>query len=287
MARVFDSLETIMPLSQAARGSRRASSTPLRGAAAAALALACACQWNERWGDSGRIVFSRDGVSSTLTLPGPNPTGVSGIATDPPEETEENLVTVTRIGGRVQVRPPRERGFRGLDHTKPRLQTGPGAVIVTYPNATAQVDFSDDSHLFITHSAEARFTDPAKGGTWVAFDRLTVAKLTGAQEARFLGLTLPGGAEIRTHGRARLAVSLERERYYLVRNEGEVPFEVRTPGGSRWVRPADSAEVPVIRNAPAEASAVPGARVGEAVFPGGNVAFDPILPGLAPAKGSL
>ena len=128
-----------------------------------ALAMACACQWNERWGTSGRLVFSRDGMISGLENPGPDPTDTSGVSKDVPPLTEDNIVDVLRAGGRIQVRPAGERGLRTLEYFRPKVQTGPGGVIVCYPNSAAQILFSDDSRVSMFNSGVARFGDPAKG----------------------------------------------------------------------------------------------------------------------------
>lgn len=271
---------------------------PIAGArwiASSIVALA-ACQWNERWGRDGRLVFSADGVVSTLDLPGPDPSGVSGIRKDYPPITEDNMVDVSRVTGRVQVRQPGDRGFETLEYFRPKIQSGPGGVLVTYTNTTAQLVFHDDSRVVLHESAMATFGDPAKNEPWLVIDRMNSLELTCSANASFGGIQLPGGPVLHSTSEGRVRVLLQRDRYLQIRNEGKVPVELTYRGRSVWLRTADWMDLPILRNAPprpdlieaAEAHLPPGTagrpfRLGEARFPSADVQFEPMIPKRMPA----
>lgn len=274
----------------------RARRPRIRALALLAFCAAGSCQWNERWGTSGRLVFGSDGPIGGLTLPGPNPTGVSGIRKDWPAMTEDNIVDITRISGRVQVRLPGDRGLQTLEYTKPTIQTGPGGFLITTPKSAVQLLFSDDSRVIINDTAAARMGDPATDGEpWILCDRLTEIEVTLSHDAKFAGLQLPGGSTIHGTSGARYRVTLERDRYFQIRNEGRVSIELKFAGRSTWIRTADWIDVPVIRNVPekqqyAEPVRLPdnAVRIGEAAFPNTTVSFDPIIPKQnATQKGNL
>lgn len=262
--------------------------------AALTVVACCACQWNERWGNSGRLVFSADGVVSSLDLPGPNPTGVPGVRRDHAPITEENIVEVTRVTGRVQVRQAGERGLESLDYFKPRLQTGPGGAVVTYPNSTVQFVFADDTRMVLHQTGLVFFGDPAKNEPWVSCERLTDFELTCGSQSTFGGVELPGGPVLHVTSEAGVRVLLQHDRYLQVRNQGRVPVELTYRGRSVWLRTADWMDLPIVRNVPerqadnadltAAREGKPGApfTIGEAAFPNDQVLFDPLIPKSAP-----
>jgi hypothetical protein len=141
-----------------------------------------------------------------------------------------------------------------------------------------------------------RFDDPAAGGAWIDCERLTLLEVTCGHEARFGGVTVPGGTRIRCGSRGRFSVKLERDRYFSVKHEGEIPVEVMNSGRSTFLRAADWMDIPVIRNAPGGGGILPESRprgavfVGEAAFPNSSVVVSPILPkqtaGAKPNKGT-
>lgn len=270
--------------------------------------IAPACQFAERWGSSGDLLVGRSGLRSAFDPPGPNPTGVSGVATHVPPLTEENRVEVTRISGVVGVRPAGERGTRTLEYYRPRVQTGPRGVVLTNPNATAEMAFSDDSRITLFHTNLVWIGDWQAGEPWVQCERLTSLQIKTSVESRLQSVELPGGSFLKMASRGLVRVALERDRYYQIRNEGETPAELTVSGHTSIIRPGDWVNLPVVRNAPTGGAPLEGApeqgsttpgpgspgqspvaaaaaagtnikyiKIGDAVFPDQNFKFSPVF----------
>ncbi|MBI3817877.1 MAG: hypothetical protein HY286_04240 [Planctomycetes bacterium] len=222
------------------------------------LALGCvlisatACQWSQRWGSSTDLIVGRSGLYSSYSPPGPNPSGIVGINKKIPALTEDNIVEVRRIGGTVGVRPAGERGVHYLEYFRPRIQTGPGGVVITNPNGTARLAFADDSYVSLHDASLVRLGDGAAGEPWVACDRLTYLEVGTPLNSKFDSLELPGGARVKLVPQSKIKVGLERDRYYRIRNEGGTIVELTVGKFTTTLRPADVVDLPVIRNAPDE-----------------------------------
>jgi hypothetical protein len=255
-----------------------------------------ACHFSQRWGSDGALLVGREGLISTFDTPGANPTNAPGIDKDVPPLTEDNVVEITRIAGVVGVRPAGERGVRNLEYYRARIQTGPRGVVLTQPNATAKLGFSDESSVYVHHSGLLWLGDPARNEPWITCGRLTTLELTIPAEAKFNMLELPGGARLLLSAQTQLKVSLERDRYYQIRNQGRATIELQVGGHSSFLKTGDWVDLPVIRNAPAGvAKAVPASaefratpadasatelrevRIGDATFSTHEVEFFPFL----------
>lgn len=212
-------------------------------------------------------------------MPGANPSGVSGIDTNIPPLTEENIVEIIRLGGAVGVRPAGERGVRNLEYYRPRIQTGPRGAVVTNPGGTAKLVFADDSSVTLHDTALVWLGDAAKGEPWVVCDRLTYLDINIPPDAKFNLIELPGGAMLKVAPKSKIKISLDRERYYRIRNEGATNVELTVLNHSTVLKTADSVELPVVRNRPARSSPADGQniQIGEATFNAENVEFDPLL----------
>lgn len=200
------------------------------------------------------LPFERSGIVSTYDPPGPNPTGVSGIEAQAPVINEDNVVDALRIAGRVQVRLAGERGPRTLEYTRPRIQTGPHGVVLLGPNSVARLTFSDDSAVVASETGTIRLGDPAKGEPRVICERLTSLDLTTSLKPTLGPVELPGGALLSAPPGSHVRVSLFRDRFYRVQNEGKAPITVAIAGREYTVRPSEHVHVPVILNAPGPAS---------------------------------
>lgn len=244
------------------------------------LAIAPACQWADRWGNSGDLLVGRSGISSTFEPPGANPGGANGIERHVPKVTEDNIVDVRRVGGAVGVRPAGERGVRNLDYYRPRIQTGPGGVILSNPGGTARMTFSEDTTVTVHDTSLVWIGNWEDGEPWVTCDRLTYLELSAPLGSKFSLLELPGGARLRIVPQSKLKISMERDRYYRIRNDGVTNLELYLSGRSTWIKPADWMDLPVVRNAPANASAGGSTiQIGEAKFTTDRVEFDASLDG--------
>ncbi len=210
------------------------------------------CLTSERWGqETSLLVVSRSGLYAGSTDPGPDPTGISGIEKAVPPIDETNVVEVSRISGRVQVRPGGERGARTLEYWRPWMQTGPAGVVLTGTNGSARVAYSDESVVLLHRTALVRVGDPAKGEPRLRCERLTVLELMLSFEPTLGPLELPGGALVIGGPLARVKVELVRDRFYRVHNDGKSPVELRMASFTQWLRPSESVDVPVLRNRPA------------------------------------
>src|SRR5262245_2701346 len=222
-----------------ASGAARRRSRRVR-AAACALALAGACN----------VPRAREGVWTSFEPPGPNPTNVSGIETNVPAATEDNIVEVARIAGRVQVRLAGERGPRDLMYFRPRIQTSPFGVVLLGPHAIARMSFPDDSWVVATDTALIRFGDPARGEPRVICGRLTNLSIVVSATPTIGPVELPGGARLTAPAGSHVQVVLYRDRFYRVRNESNLPITIALAGRDYPIGPADDAIVPVILNEP-------------------------------------
>ncbi|MFN0205252.1 MAG: hypothetical protein ACKVS6_02930 [Planctomycetota bacterium] len=245
-------------------------------------ALAPACHWNSKWGNDGALFVGRSGFIATYDVPGPDPTKTNGIDTNIPALTEENVVEITRVSGVVGVRPAGARGVQNLEYYRANIQTGPRGIILTNPNASARIAFADESVVVIHHTGMARLGDPAQNEPWISCDRLTTLELVIPAEGKFNLIELPGGARIVTAPNTNLKISLERDRYYQIRNQGRATVELQVGGHSTYIKTADWMDLPVVRNAPlpAEAAAndnINKTQIGDATFSTSQVEYFPFL----------
>lgn len=240
-----------------------------------------ACHWNSKWGNDGALFVGRSGFVATYDLPGPDPTHTNGIDTNVPAMTEENIVEITRVSGVVGVRPGGARGVQNLEYYRTNIQTGPRGVVLTNPNASARIAFPDESVVVLHHTAMARLGDPAQNEPWISCDRLTTMELTIPAGGRFNLIELPGGARIVTAPNTNLKISLERDRYYQIRNQGRATVELQVGGHSTYIKTADWMDLPVIRNAPAAEPAAnvntTTTQIGDATFSAPKVEYFPFL----------
>ena len=213
---------------------------PLRALAALAGLVLAGCN----------IFFEREGLNSSYEVPGPDPTGIDGIERDVPPLTEEGIVEVHRVSGRVLVRLAGERGSRNLEYWKPSVQTGPHGVIQTGPNAVVRLTFADESTAVIQHTSLARVGDRERGEPRLRFERLTRVEWTPSADAKEGPLEVPGGALIWAPAGSFVKVELIDNRNFQVSNDGRVSVDIEHEGRKVTLRTAERVDLPVVRNAP-------------------------------------